>query len=216
MERYLIAAGGPKTSSSPFKLLPVLWKPMSKSETDAAKRILGNASDELKRDIGTAPFGNRSDSRTFAGSVANRVRVDEIWLLPDPEEKERWVAKVVCGMTIEEDMVNTMGNIHGACSTFLIDMCSSLAILALAIGKYNDPKLAMVVSQSLNTLYHAPAGIGEELRIVNTTMTLGTRVTSSRTEIWSKTHHRLVSSGIHIKMAPTSKPEDGDKLKAKM
>ncbi|KAF5337992.1 hypothetical protein D9758_014330 [Tetrapyrgos nigripes] len=196
---------------------------MSKSDIDmdAAKRILGNASDELKRDMGTVPFGDwgNSDraSRTFAGPVMNRVRVDEVWLLPDPEEKERWIAKVVCGMTIEEDMVNGMGNIHGACSTFLIDICSSLAVRALAIGKYKDPNLARVVSQSITTLYHAPARIGEELRIVNTTMTLGTRVTSCRTEIWSKTHHRLISSGIHIKMAPTSsKPKDGDKLKAKM
>jgi hypothetical protein len=80
---------------------------MSSSDTDPAKQILGNASDELKRKVGTMPFGNWSRNRdsvlrTFAGPVMDRVRVDEVWLLPDPEEKERWVAKVVCGMTVEE------------------------------------------------------------------------------------------------------------------
>jgi len=73
---------------------------------DPAKRILGNVPDSLKREIGTEPFKTWSDRnkalRTFAGSVMDRIRVDEIWLTPDPEEKERWVAKVVCGMRIEE------------------------------------------------------------------------------------------------------------------
>ncbi|THV03370.1 hypothetical protein K435DRAFT_748081 [Dendrothele bispora CBS 962.96] len=176
------------------------------SNEDPSTQILGNVPDTLKLAIGRWPFQSwtpRKLETLFAKSVQDRIRVDEVWLMPDPEEKERWIAKVVCGMRVEEDMVNGMGNIHGACSTFLIDMCSSLAVRALAIGRHNNPKLARVVSQSLITIYSAPAAVGEELRIVNTTIALGTRVTSIKTEIWSKTHHRLVSSGIHIKMAPS-------------
>ncbi|KAJ7839312.1 hypothetical protein B0H13DRAFT_1454238, partial [Mycena leptocephala] len=49
---------------------------------------------------------------------------------------------------------------------------------------------------------HSPATVGETLRIVNTTMTVGARALSARTEIWNATKHRLVASGVHIKMKP--------------
>ncbi|KAK6971335.1 hypothetical protein R3P38DRAFT_3242698 [Favolaschia claudopus] len=39
------------------------------------------------------------------------------------------------------------------------------------------------VSQSLNVVFHAPAALGETLRIVNTTLTVGSRAMSARTEV---------------------------------
>lgn len=63
---------------------------------------------------------------------------------------------------------------------------------------------------------------GDQLRIVSTTLTLGARILSARTEvrkklenwipdfdslplsqIWSLVHHRLVASGTHMKMQPS-------------
>ncbi|KAH6902822.1 hypothetical protein BKA70DRAFT_1374281 [Coprinopsis sp. MPI-PUGE-AT-0042] len=63
-----------------------------------------------------------------------------------------------------------------------------------------------LVSQSLNIVYHSPAALGDRIRIVNQTMTVGARAQSARTEIWNLTHHRLVSSGTHIKMVPSPPP----------
>ncbi|EEB92078.1 hypothetical protein MPER_09466, partial [Moniliophthora perniciosa FA553] len=42
---------------------------------------------------------------------------------------------------------------------------------------------------------------GEKLRIVSTTMTLGSRTMTARTEIWNATKHRLCVSGTQIKMS---------------
>ncbi|KAF8209970.1 hypothetical protein K438DRAFT_1753578 [Mycena galopus ATCC 62051] len=48
---------------------------------------------------------------------------------------------------------------------------------------------------------------GEKLRIINTTMTIGRRTMTNRTEIWSATMYRLAASGVHIKTAPSSYPK---------
>jgi len=63
------------------------------------------------------------------------------------------------------------------------------------------------VSQSMNVFFHAPAVLGEVLQIINTSISIGKRVVSAKTEIWSTTHRRLVVSGIHVKMAPSRMPE---------
>jgi acyl-coenzyme A thioesterase 13 len=49
---------------------------------------------------------------------------------------------------------------------------------------------------------------GSKLRIVSSTLTLGARSMSARTEIWDATHQRLVASGVHVKMdASAAKPQ---------
>ncbi|KAK7470038.1 hypothetical protein VKT23_001474 [Stygiomarasmius scandens] len=99
-------------------------------------------------------------------------------------------------------MVNGIYSIHGGCSALLIDLCSGQAVTAL--NMYMGIGNILTVSQSLNVVYHAPAFLGETLRIVNTSVAVGSRVETARTEIWSETHHRLVASGVHVKMTPTS------------
>ncbi|PPQ81653.1 hypothetical protein CVT24_002831 [Panaeolus cyanescens] len=47
-------------------------------------------------------------------------------------------------------------------------------------------------------------GNGDRIRLVNTTLTIGNRAESVRTEIWNTTHQRLVASGVHIKMVPSA------------
>ncbi|KAJ7041239.1 HotDog domain-containing protein [Mycena alexandri] len=113
--------------------------------------------------------------------------------LEEPLKKE---GRVFCEIIVVPDMLNGRGDLHGACSAFLIDMCSSLCLMVLQRG--------MHVSQSLNVVYHSPASLGEKLRIINTTMTVGARAMSARTEIWNATQRRLVASGVHIKMQPST------------
>ncbi|KAJ7916938.1 HotDog domain-containing protein [Mycena leptocephala] len=105
------------------------------------------------------------------------------------------LGKVICELVVTEDMLNGGGTVHGGCSAYLIDMCSTLVLMAC--GQY------VHVSQSLNIVYHSPATLGEKLRIINTTMTIGRRTMTARTEIWNATKHRLVASRVHIKMAPS-------------
>ncbi|KAF9528052.1 HotDog domain-containing protein [Crepidotus variabilis] len=163
--------------------------------------IAGNVSTEIKEFI-TYMFIDRGDHPpVFGRSILDRMRTTDIWVQQKPEEPMKVEAKVIIEMVVGEDMLNGGGNMHGGCAAFLVDVCSTLALTALGMAQTGT--VQGTVSQSLNLIYHSPAAPGDQLKIVNTTLTMGSRVVSARTEIWNATHHRLAVSGTHIKMAPT-------------
>ncbi|KAJ7173076.1 HotDog domain-containing protein [Mycena crocata] len=129
---------------------------------------------------------------TFGASIVERLLITHASVEQKPEEPSKQEGRVVCELTVTEEMLNGAGTIHGGCSALIIDVGSSLALMALTRG--------MHVSQSLNIVYHSPAAL---LRIINTTMTVGARAMSVRTEIWNTTHHRMVASAVHVKMKPS-------------
>ncbi|KAF8644452.1 hypothetical protein AX16_008451 [Volvariella volvacea WC 439] len=137
----------------------------------------------------------------FGDSIVKRLMTTEVSINQKAEEPKKLEGRVVCEITVDEDMINGAGNVHGGCLAFLIDACSTLSLTALRASQTGVPFYG--VSQSLNIVYHSPAGMGEKLRLVNTTMTAGARAVSARTEVWNDTHHRLVASGVHIKMEPS-------------
>lgn len=93
--------------------------------------------------------------------------------------------------------LNAGASVHGGCIAFLvllvrsdsqrilirqqIDICSTLALMAQTMVATGTP--LMSVSQSLNIVYHSPAVKGDELRIVNSTVSVGSRVLTVRTEV---------------------------------
>jgi len=169
--------------------------------------ITGNASDDIKRVVGH-PWGLLSgygNSPTFGESIQKRLKVTEVSIDKKSEEERKLEARLVIELDVVEDMLNGGGNIHGGCSAYLVDTCSSLALIALNMS--NTGEVSPSVSQSLNIVYHSPAQLGDKLRLVNTTLTLGARAQSARTEIWNITHHRLVVSGTHVKMVPSAPPK---------
>ncbi|KAH9482208.1 Acyl-coenzyme A thioesterase 13 [Psilocybe cubensis] len=174
-------------------------------------KVAGNAPEEIKRILGdTRAFfaaflkPGQKPLNSFGKDIMERMVVTELAILQKAEEPSKLEGRAVLEVDVSEDMVNGGGNIHGGCSAFLIDMASSFALTALTL--YETGRLHPSVSQSLNVVYHSPAAIGDRIRLVNTTMTVGKRTESVRTEIWNVTHHRLVASGVHIKMMP-SKPK---------
>ncbi|TFK28978.1 hypothetical protein FA15DRAFT_664624 [Coprinopsis marcescibilis] len=172
--------------------------------------IEGNASDEIKRmlsstfDLFINPQGKKKGP-IFGEDIQRRLVVTEISIVKKAEEPKKLEGRVVLECIVAEDMLNGGGNIHGGCSAFLIDNCSTIALIAL--GLETTGKVIRSVSQSLNIVYHSPAALGDKIRIVNQTLTVGARAHSVRTEIWNVTHHRLVSSGTHIKMIPSPPPK---------
>ncbi|KAF8180203.1 HotDog domain-containing protein [Pholiota molesta] len=180
------------------------------SSDDAAAfdttHIAGNASDDIKQLLGNpgAFLTNRPTSHhgpIFAEDIQRRLKVTEISIQRKAEEERKMEARYVVEVEVVQDMLNGGGNIHGGCSAFLVDVCSSLCLIALGMATTGDSQPS--VSQSLNIVYHSPAQAGDKLRIVNTTLTLGARAHSVRTEIWNVTHRRLVVSGTHVKMQPS-------------
>ncbi|KIJ20496.1 hypothetical protein PAXINDRAFT_108621 [Paxillus involutus ATCC 200175] len=169
-----------------------------------AATISGNTSKELKQSLldlvtAAAKSVKVKGIRGFEPAIASRLEWTEISVLKKAEEREKLEGRVVFETTVEDDMLNGNGTLHGACSALLIDNCSTMPIALLSLATTGKGDLG--VSQSLNILFHAPAMTGDRLRIVSTTISLGGRAQSSRCEIWNITHHRLVASGIHTKMS---------------
>ncbi|KAJ7353557.1 HotDog domain-containing protein [Mycena albidolilacea] len=158
---------------------------------------LDPAMQEAFADISTLFGLNRLERPGFGDSIIRGLVITHASVDNKAEEPLKKEGKVVCELTVTEEMLNGGGNVHGGCSAFLIDICSTLCLMA-----FNSE--INTVSQSLNIVYHSPATLGETLRIVNTTMTVGARAMSARTEIWNATKHRLVASGVHIKMQPSA------------
>ncbi|KAH8108368.1 HotDog domain-containing protein [Phellopilus nigrolimitatus] len=175
--------------------------PMYVYDKDRYKDIAGNASDEIKQHLAGILFTFMGRGKGFADAIGGRVKIIEVNIQEKAEEPQKREGKVVCEIDVEDDMVNGGGNVHGGCSAYLIDLCSSLPICAL--GMASGRSGIGGVSQAINVVYHSPARVGEKLRIVNTTISLGARAMSARSEIWNATHHRLVATGVHIKMDPS-------------
>ncbi|EGN94327.1 hypothetical protein SERLA73DRAFT_188142 [Serpula lacrymans var. lacrymans S7.3] len=168
------------------------------------KQVLFRSLDE-RRNKAISPKG-------FEREITSRLTWKEVSLVRKAEEPEKLEGRVVMEIIVEEDMLNAADNLHGGCSGLLVDNCSTMANVVLGQAMGEEAKLG--VSLSINIMYHSPAALGDKLRIVSTTLTMGARAMSSRCEIWNDTRHRLVVSGVHSKMAGS--PPKGAPIMAKL
>ncbi|GAW07385.1 hypothetical protein LENED_009373 [Lentinula edodes] len=136
--------------------------------------ISGNASDDRKTflvdpqlSFNTLVEGNFTT--TFAQSIVEKIYISEVSLVQNVIEPLRQESRVVYTMQVAEDMINGMGNLHGGCSALLVDLCSTLAMVALQMHITGKP--TVTVSQGFMLQLDC------------------TRVVSAKTEIWSATHH---------------------------
>jgi len=156
--------------------------------TDELRQHMFNVTDSLAR------------IESYGMKIIRNLNVTEMSLLQKEEELGKLEAKMVFETRVDTDMLNDGENMHGGCSAFLIDFCSSITLSLLLAHFHRTP---YQVSQTLNVVYHAPARVGAKIRIVNRTITMGRRIMSARTEVYDADHSRLVASGVHTKMAPS-------------
>ncbi|KAF9449046.1 hypothetical protein P691DRAFT_813222 [Macrolepiota fuliginosa MF-IS2] len=175
--------------------------------TISPDKIKGNVSSAVKELLSNpaAFFNWRSRKQRaqplFCSSITERLVVTEANIEKKREDENKKEAIVVIELDVTEDMANGGGNIHGGCIAFLVDVTTTLALVAYSLDVDNN--FFAGVSQTINVTYHSPAAIGNRLRIVNYTVAGGSRAKTARCEIWNATHHRLVASGLHIKMQPS-------------
>ncbi|KAG2073637.1 hypothetical protein BDR04DRAFT_1094594 [Suillus decipiens] len=179
------------------------------SDIDASQ-VEGNASPDIKHSLLAAlqymqlSHVSQSTSKSlgsFEAEFASRLQLTEVSILSKTEEPEKLEGRVVLQATVDEGMLNGAENMHGGCTATMIDICSTMPIFVLTASTTGHGVFG--VSQSLNIVYHSPALLGDKLRIVNTTLAVGSRALSSRCEVWNVTRHRLVASAVHIKMVPS-------------
>ncbi|RXW23099.1 hypothetical protein EST38_g2738 [Candolleomyces aberdarensis] len=169
----------------------------------AVKHRLGNL--KAYFDSWIDPRFFKDPSYVFGRSVVDNFRVTEVSVYKTVNEESKLEGKVIIELEVTREMINGAGNIHGGCSAFLVDICSSLAVSALTLA--TEGKEYLTVSQAINMIYHSPADLGDTIRLVNTSVTVGGRTHTCRTEIWNATHRRLVASGTHVKMKPSLAPK---------
>lgn len=111
---------------------------------DAVSQISGNASDNIKRIMGSF-FQNFHQEdvgfSAFGDSIEKRMKIVEISVNKNGEEERKLEARVVIELDVTEgqcrrpfqalplllivlvlDMLNRGGNMHGGCAAFLVDM----------------------------------------------------------------------------------------------
>ncbi|TFK46948.1 hypothetical protein OE88DRAFT_1714733 [Heliocybe sulcata] len=175
--------------------------------SDDPSQVPGNASPDVKRSVARLLDAflltrSKGEEAGFADAIGKRLKLTEVSIEPKRDEEGKTECRVVCEIDVASDMLNGGRTMHGGCSAYLIDDCSSLPLAAHALAT-GVGSTTSGVSQALNIVYHAPALKGDKLRIVSTTIAVGSRTMSARCEIWNDTHHRLVASGVHIKMEPS-------------
>ncbi|KAI3615680.1 d-alanine-d-alanine ligase [Moniliophthora roreri] len=153
--------------------------------------ISGNASDDIKKFLAnpTAWYlcidGEQEKGTGYSHEIAKQMVVTEISILENPEDpRSKDIGRVVCELVVSNDMINRNRSLHGGCTSYLIDVCTSMALHALAMARGGTTNH---VSQSLNVYFHSPAMVGDKIRVVNTTITMGARALSAKTEARSRT-----------------------------
>ncbi|TCD64792.1 hypothetical protein EIP91_003629 [Steccherinum ochraceum] len=141
-----------------------------------------------------------SSIESYGNTILRNLKVTEMSLLQKEEELGKLEAKMVFETRVDDSMLNDTESMHGGCTAFLVDFCSSIT-LSLILAHFHRPPSQ--VSQTLSIVYHAPANKGVKVRIVNRTITMGKRIMSARTEVYDAEHSRLVATGVHTKMAPS-------------
>ncbi|GAA5832906.1 hypothetical protein JCM3766R1_007087 [Sporobolomyces carnicolor] len=167
-------------------------------------------------------------SAGFSRQIAKRIRLDKVQVTgveldgADGDTKPTRSAQstVSCRVKVEQDMCNVAGNLHGGCGAWLVDHCSSLALLALSGGDEQRWTTSGVSTNlNLNYLKAAPEltadrvfQLGTNLNIVTEVLNFG-RVTSLlETKIYNADSNQLLTVGWHTKQDPQVKPSGKYKL----
>ncbi|GAA5873352.1 hypothetical protein JCM16303_001098 [Sporobolomyces ruberrimus] len=157
-------------------------------------------------------------SAGFSRAIAKRIVLDEVKVTgveldgkEDTKPTRSAQSTVSCLVTVEQDMCNVAGNLHGGCGAWLVDHCSSLALLALSGGD-EGRWTTSGVSTNLNLNYLKAAPLGTKLKLVTEVVNFG-RVTSLlETKIYNADTNQLLTMGWHTKQDQFRPPSGKYKL----
>lgn len=134
--------------------------------------VQGNADRTASREVLQVLRGQTHTRDLFCIRIARRVRVTHVNVVPNPSEPSRSSGQVLCEILVEEgassllvhsrllrciaDMVDEHGNVAVGCLTFLVDLLTTLALVAQGahVKRTGD---YVGVSQAMQFVFHAPA-----------------------------------------------------------
>ncbi|EPQ58890.1 hypothetical protein GLOTRDRAFT_125213 [Gloeophyllum trabeum ATCC 11539] len=144
-----------------------------------------------------------NEGHVFANFVGQRFDITDMNVYDrEVGEAKTKEAVVVVEITVDKDMSNPYGTLHGACAAYLVDLCTSMPLIALGIAIGID---GSGMSQAMDIVYHSAAPVGARLRVVATTLTIAGRIMAARCEIRNKKSGALLVSATHTKVNPYAK-----------
>ncbi|KAJ3511169.1 hypothetical protein NLJ89_g4256 [Agrocybe chaxingu] len=164
--------------------------------------IQGNVSEEMKREsLYVFRHFVSTQGNSYGAEVGERIKMTSVNIWGDGGEA---CGETVFEITVEKDMCNIFGTLHGACAAYIVDPCSVSSLVVLGRVKGID---GTGVSQSMNLIWHHPVRLGTKLRIVSTSMSLKGRVRTARCELWDG--DTLCVSAVHSTVNPGQKRTKG-------
>ena len=147
----------------------------------------------------------RPTKNRFGDSVGLRTQTTEIDFVDqdrsDTSNNSRSM-RMVCELNVTEDMVNYEGTLHSGCIAYLMDMCTSVALLGHNTMITGRP--AARVSLALSITYLHPVPLGAKLKVVCITASPAPSNASVVGEIWDATNNRLAAIAEHTQMSPSA------------
>jgi len=108
-------------------------------------------------------------------------------------EHRRDVFEVVHEATVSEEFLNCNGVMHGGCTAFIMDICTTSVLFPFSDERMN-------VSLNLGVTYHAPVPLGTRLRIISTSVSLNKRVPTLSCQMYDVDRGTILATGKHMKM----------------
>lgn len=162
----------------------------------------GNVPQEV-RNLGADWWAAARKARDgFAMPIFSRLQVTEARVVDNADIQGRKEGRLVLEIEVARDMCNPHGVMHGGCASTLIDFCTSF-VRSFVQTEGKLVVKVVPVSLALNVTFHSPAVRGAKLRIICSTVAVGARIITTKSEIYDVTNGRIIASGVHLKAVPT-------------
>ncbi|WVR09325.1 hypothetical protein IAU60_006391 [Kwoniella sp. DSM 27419] len=150
-----------------------------------------------------ALFQTITASAGFGSTLAPNLRITELDEVPQEDERgwrkvDGW--KMWFETVVTEDMCNPLGALHGAASGWLLDTCTSAALIAVHTPTFWGMPDIGGVTLTMEVQCIKSARLGSELVIEVTIVKCSNRLSNSRCEIKDKATGKLISTGTHLKI----------------
>ncbi|KAI9634374.1 uncharacterized protein MKK02DRAFT_37905 [Dioszegia hungarica] len=138
----------------------------------------------------------------FNSSAIQHLHLLGLDELPETDAKGR---KAIDGYkmswegTIPPDWDNGSGNMHGAAAAYIVDLCTSAAIMIHTTSEFWGPPLVAGVSLAINMTYLHPAKIGTEILVEVEVLKCSATTANLICNILDRSSHQLLASGTHMK-----------------
>ncbi|WWD19352.1 hypothetical protein CI109_103811 [Kwoniella shandongensis] len=138
----------------------------------------------------------------FAPSLADNVRIYEVDEIP-PEDERGWRQidgwKVSFEGTVGDDWTNPLGNMHGAAYAWVLDSCTSAALVATHTPTFWGLPMLSGISLNMELQYLNPAPKGTKLLIDVEIVKCTSKLANLRCDVKDMKTGKIYATGTQIK-----------------